>query len=177
LQCAIGIRIESIEVITMNIQLDNDLLAVRDRLGWSGGAAPGQCCAVVGYDGSSSSAAAVAYAGGWAQRNLGTVVIVYVDAANGLVMAQCACAMTGVIPPEIPQRDLSADVEEAMAHVSTRWAYLNVRGDVADQLERVAGALAADVIVVGRSRHPRLRIASSVARRLLSTSRHIIVVV
>ncbi|HJQ03565.1 MAG TPA: universal stress protein [Jatrophihabitans sp.] len=162
----------------MSAELDDDLLAVRARLGWSSGAVPGQCCAVVGYDGSSSSAAALAYAGGWAQRNLGAVVIVHVDAAAaGMMMAQGACAMTGVVPLEIPQRDMSTDVEEAMTYVSTRWAYLNVSGDVADQLERIAGALAADVIVVGRSRRPRLRIASSVARRLLGTSRHIIIVV
>jgi nucleotide-binding universal stress UspA family protein len=64
-----------------------------------------------------------------------------------------------------------------MADSSTRWAYLNVRGDVADELERVATALGADVIVVGKSRRPRLRLASSVPRRLLSTTRHIVVVV
>ena len=161
----------------MSIQLDDDLLAVRARLGWNSGRAPGQCCAVAGYDGSSPSAAALAYAGGWAHRNLGAVVVVHVDAPTGLMMAQCAYALTGVVLPEVPQRDLSTDVEEAMAHVSTRWAYLNACGDVADELERVAGGLAADVIVVGRSRNPRRRIASSVARRLLSTSRHIIVVV
>jgi nucleotide-binding universal stress UspA family protein len=82
-----------------------------------------------------------------------------------------------VVAPEIAPRDLSADVAEAMADSSTRWAYLNVRGDVADELERVATALGADVIVVGKSRRPRLRLTSSVPRRLLSTTRHIVVVV
>lgn len=52
------------EVIVMSAQLDDDLLAVRARLGWSSDAAPGQCCAVAGYDSSSSSAAALAYASG-----------------------------------------------------------------------------------------------------------------
>lgn len=160
----------------MSAQVDDELLGVRARLGWSTDT-PDRCCAVTGYDGSSSSAAALAYASGWAKRNLGAVVVVHVDAAAGMMMAEYACAMTGMVAPEIPSRDMSADVEEAMAHSSTRWAYLNVRGDVADQLERVAKALAADVIVVGKSRHLRLRIASSVARRLLGTTRHIVVVV
>ena len=35
----------------------------------------------------------------------------------------------------------------------------------------------ADVIVVGKSRRPRLRLTPSVARRLLCTTRHIVVVV
>lgn len=161
----------------MSVQFDDDLLAVRARLGWSSDAAPGQCCAVAGYDGSPSSVAALAYATGWAQRNLGAVVIVHVDAAAGMTMAECACAVAGMVAPEIPQLHMPADVEEEMAHSLTRWAYLTVSGDVADQLERVAKALAADVIVVGKSRHPRLRITSSVARRLLSTTRHIVVVV
>lgn len=161
----------------MSIELDDDLLAVRARIGWNGGAAPGQCCAVAGYDGSLSSAAALAYASGWARRNLGVVVVVHVDAAAGVVMAESACGMTGLVVPEIAPRDMSADVAEAMADSSSRWAYVNVRGDVADQLERVAAALGADVIVVGKSRRPRLRLTSSVARRLLSTTRHIVVVV
>jgi hypothetical protein len=85
--------------------------------------------------------------------------------------------MAGVVTPDIPARDLSVDVDEAMEHISACWAYLNVRGDVADQLERVARALEADVIVVGKSARPRLRIAHSVGRRLLAATRHIIVVV
>lgn len=81
------------------------------RLGSHSGEAPDQRCAVVGYDGSGSSAAALAYAGGWAERNRAAVVIVHVD------------------------------------------------GDVADQLERVATAVRADVIVVGRSAQPTIATA------------------
>lgn len=160
----------------MSAQVDDELAGVRAQLGWSTDT-PGRRCAVTGYDGSSSSAAALAYASGWAERNLGAVVVVHVDAGAELTMAECACAMSGVVVPDLPPNDLSSDVKDAMAPVSARWAYVSVRGDVAVQLERVAVALGADLIVVGRSRRARLRIASSVSRRLLGSTRHIIVVV
>jgi nucleotide-binding universal stress UspA family protein len=138
---------------------------------------PDRRWAVAGFDGTASSAAALAYARGWAERNHGAVVVVHVDAAAGATLAGCACAMAGVVVPDLPPRDMSADLDEAMADVSAGWAYMNVRGDVADQLERVARALEADVIVVGKSTRPRMRITHSVGRRLLATRRHIIVIV
>jgi len=163
----------------MSVQLDEEVRAARARLGWGNDALPGQCCAVAGYDGTSPSVAALAYATGWAQRNRGAVVVVHVDPVipQGLIMAECAGAMTGAVVPELPPFDMSHDVRTAMADTSTRWTYMNACGDVADQLERVARALAADVIVIGKSRHARLRIAPSVARRLLVTTRHVVVVV
>ena len=156
---------------------NDDVLAVRNRLGWRSGGAPDQRCVVVGYDGTAPSAAALAYASGWAERNQGAVVIVHVDAAAGTMLAQCACAMVGVVAPDIPAPDMSADVGEAMACVSAQWAYVDARGDVADQLERFAAALEADLIVVGKSARSRTRMARSVGRRLLGTTGHIIVVV
>jgi nucleotide-binding universal stress UspA family protein len=157
--------------------LNHDLAVVRARLRLHSGMGADQRCAVAGFDGTASSAAALAYARGWAERNHGAVVVVHVDATAGATLAGCACAMAGVVVPDLPPRDMSADVDEAMADLSAGWAYLNVRGDVADQLERIARALEADVIVVGRSARPRRRIAPSVNRRLLATTRHIIVIV
>jgi len=157
--------------------VNDDLSEVRRHLGWHEGVAPNQRCAVIGHDGTVSSAAALAYARGWAVRSLGAMVIVHVDPVAGSAMAVCACAMTGVVAPEFLPPDMSADVQKAMASASAPWAFLNVRGDVADQLEWVARLLEADVIVVGKSARSRLRIAPSVGRRLLSRTRHIIVVV
>jgi nucleotide-binding universal stress UspA family protein len=157
--------------------LSDDVAAARARLGWNGGASADRRCAVVGFDGTASSAAALAYAGGWAERNHGAVVLVQVDPVPGATLAESACAIGGVLPPDIPRRDMSAEVDEAMAYTSAPWSYLNVCGDVADQLERIARALEADVIVVGRSARPRMRITHSVARRLLGTTRHVVVVV
>ncbi|MGH8859651.1 MAG: hypothetical protein ACRDVG_00190 [Jatrophihabitantaceae bacterium] len=157
--------------------LNDDLAAVRSRLRWHSDEAPGQRCAVVGYAGTVSSGAALAYASGWAERTMGAVVIVHVDAAAGMTFAECASATAGLVAPVIPPGDMSRAVVEAMAHVSARWAYLSARGDVAAQLERVAVALKADVVVVGRSSRPRFRIAPSVGRRLLKSSRHVTVVV
>jgi hypothetical protein len=157
--------------------MSDELTAVRARLGWRPGGSPDQRCAVAGYDGSSASGAALAYASGWAERTLGAVVIVHVDPLAGTTMAECTCAMAGVLAPDIPSRDMSSDLDEAMQQVSACWAYLNVRGDVADELERVADALGADLIVVGKSRRTRLRVTSSVGRRLLGSTHHILVVV
>lgn len=157
--------------------LNDDLAAVRSRLCWHSDEAPGQRCAVVGYDGTASSAAALAYASGLAERTMGAVVIVQVDPAAGAAYAECASAMAGLIAPVMPPREMPPAVAAAMMYVSARWVYLSARGDVAGQLERVSVALEADVIVVGRSARPRMRIAQSVGRRLLRTSRHVIVVV
>jgi nucleotide-binding universal stress UspA family protein len=164
-------------VILMADLLDGDIATLRSQLRWRRDAGRDQRCAVAGFDGSTASAAALAYASGWAERNLGAVVVVHVDAAAGAAFAEGACAMAWIIAPEMPARDMSADVDEVMTYTSVPWAYVNVRGGVADGLERVAGALEADAIVVGRSTRRRLRIAPSVTRRLLATSRHVIVVV
>lgn len=157
--------------------LNDDLAAVRARLRLHSSMGTDQRCAVAGFDGTASSAAALAYARGWAERNHGAVVVVHVDAAAGATLAECACAMAGVVVPDMPPCDIPAGIDEAMADVSAGWAYMNVRGDVAGQLERIARALKADVIVVGKSSRPRLRITHSVGRRLLATTRHIVVVV
>ena len=157
--------------------LNDDLAAVRARLQLHSGMGPDHRCAVAGFDGTASSAAALAYARGWAERNHGAVVVVHVDATVGATLADCACAMAGVVVPGLPPRDMSADIDEAMADTAAGWAYINVRGDVADQLERIARALEADLIVVGKSARPRMRITHSVGRRLLATTHHIIVIV
>jgi hypothetical protein len=68
------------EVIVMTPLLNDDVVVVRGRLGWCSSGAPGQRCVVVGSDATASSEAALAYAGGWAERNRGAVVIVHVDA-------------------------------------------------------------------------------------------------
>jgi nucleotide-binding universal stress UspA family protein len=164
-------------VTVVTHQLSDEVLRACALLSWHGGATADQRCAVVGFDGSASSGEALAYAGGWAERNQAAVVAVHVDAAAGATLVECDWAIAGYVASDIPPPDFSADVDEAMAYVSAGWAYMSVRGDVADQLEHVARALHADVIVVGRSARPRLRIGHSVARRLLTTSRHVIVVV
>lgn len=51
--------------------LNDDLAAVRARLRLHSSMGPDQRCAVAGFDGTASSAAARAYARGWAERNHG----------------------------------------------------------------------------------------------------------
>jgi nucleotide-binding universal stress UspA family protein len=164
-------------VIVVNRLVSDGVAAARARLRWHRGAGPHQRCAVVGFDRTASSLAAVAYAGGWAERNQGGVVLVHVENVPGATLTESTCAIAGVVPLLVPRRDLSADVDEAMAGISAPWAYVSVCGDVAEQLEVIARAVEADVIVVGRSARARMRIAHPVGRRLLATTRHVIVVV
>jgi hypothetical protein len=157
--------------------VSDNVAATHARLRWHRVARPHHRCAVVGFDGTASSVAAVAYAGGWAERNQGGVVLVHVETVPGASLAESACAAAGVPPLLVPRPDLSIDVDEAMMGIWAPWAYVSVCGDVAEQLEVIARAVEADVIVVGRSARARMRIAHPVGRRLLATTRHVIVVV
>ena len=86
------------------------------QMEWHPNAVTTHRCAVAGFDGSYASRGALAYATGWAKRNLAG-------------------------------------------------------------LEGIADALQADAIVIGRSGHGRCMFRGSVARRLVASSRRIVVVV
>lgn len=71
----------------------------------------------------------------------------------------------------------SGQVRSAMSATSIPRAYLTASGDVAYQLEGVVDALQADAIVIGRSVRRRCLLRGSVVRRLVTSSRRIVVVV
>jgi nucleotide-binding universal stress UspA family protein len=170
------LRIER-EVIVVKKFVMSELAAVGRCVGRRGNGARPMRCAVVGYDGSSASAAALAYAIGWAQRNDGGLVITHVTGLAESALAGTA-ALTGVAVADIGASDYSDEVGAEMTGVQTPWAYLAAHGDIAAQLVRVADSLRADVIVVGRSKRSKFKsMRSSVGNRLLMIAGQIVVVV
>jgi nucleotide-binding universal stress UspA family protein len=147
------------------------------QIEWHPNAATTHRCAVAGFDDSYASRGALAYATGWAKRNLAGLVVVHVDGQFGQRITDAACAIAAMPVLYRPPPDFSAQVSDALSGASTPWAYLTASGDVAYQLEGIADALHADAIVIGHSRRGRYTLRGSVARRLVATSRRIVVVV
>jgi nucleotide-binding universal stress UspA family protein len=72
-------------------------------------------------------------------------------------------------PPEAPE--LSAERVAALDQMLPgRWRYLVRNGEAETELISVAHELKADVIVVGRARHPGRHVLGSVASRLVRHS-------
>ena len=72
--------------------------------------------------------------------------------------------------------DLGRDVAEELRGAGVEGEFTFVKGDVAHELEELAQSCRADVIVVGRSRHPALHLGG-VPRKLLATGRRPVLVV
>jgi len=148
------------------------------QLQWRCGAVDTRHCVIPGFDNSSASHTALAYATGWAKRNDAGLVVVHVENMDGSRSLDTVFAAVGALPAlDCAQPDVSQQVLKAMADAQTPWAYLNADGDVASQLEAVADVLQADAIIVGRSRRGLRRFRSSVCRRLVANSRRIVVIV
>lgn len=148
------------------------------QLEWHCGVVQTKRCVIAGFDNSSASRTALAYASGWAHRNHAGLIVVYVESLEAPRSLEAVLAVTAALPtPSCVPLDLSAFVAEVVAGTQTPWAYLNADGDIARQLEAVADAFQADAIIVGRSRRGRHRLRGSVCRRLVATSRRIVVVV
>lgn len=72
--------------------------------------------------------------------------------------------------------ELGAEVEKELAEAGVQGEFLCRQGDVARELETLAESLRADMIVVGRSRHPALHLGGA-PRRLLAAGRRPVLVV
>ena len=132
---------------------------------------------VVGVDGSDASLRALAYAVGEGRRCAGHVIAAFVHpqvpaaaslslatgAADAVLSATTAAAADAVATIDAgivaARRDFGADIELRHLH-----------GAPADELAHLADTVAADLVVVGASRHPANPVIASVGRRL---SRHI----
>ena len=101
--------------------LIDELVAVRGGLGrCRRGLVNG--CVVVGYDAAASSEAALAYAGGCAERNRGRCCG---DRARGCARGvrrwrSAHARWSALIGPDTPPPDMSADLTEAMTLVCAR---------------------------------------------------------
>ena len=131
---------------------------------------------VVGFDGSETSYRAFAMATGLAGREHGSVHACFVA---HLPATAALGGLVGPAPPlEYPDRidDLAAFVTEELARAGVRGELTRRSGEVAAELERLAAAWAADLLVVGRSTHPHLHLGG-VPRHLLARGRIPVLVV
>jgi nucleotide-binding universal stress UspA family protein len=130
---------------------------------------------VVGVDGSRASWRALAMATGIARRESGAVHACY-------VVHIPAAAELGVFAVPVPPAvdgdgsELRAEVEQELAGAGATGTFSCRRGDIARELEALAEERRADLIVVGRSRHPSLHVGAA-PRRLLAMGRRPVLVV
>jgi nucleotide-binding universal stress UspA family protein len=131
---------------------------------------------VVGFDGSPASWRALFFALGIAQRERAFVHVGFVFH----VPAPAAVAPLTVPVPRLAvdqdggQLERQASAELRVAGVES--AFTCLEGDIALELEGLAERCHADLVVVGRSRHPALRLGG-VPRKLLAMGHRPVLVV
>jgi nucleotide-binding universal stress UspA family protein len=132
---------------------------------------------VVGVDGSDTSWRALAMAIGVARRWEGcTIRILYVSQVP--VSAQLGAIALPISPLAGANEagELKQAVSDELSRYSVAGEFNERSGDVARELETLAEACHADLIVVGRSRHPALHLGG-VPRRVLAMGRRPVLVV
>ena len=116
---------------------------------WRPAAGEGGGCVVVGIDGSLSAMRAVAYAAGLAQRNRSTLVLTHVRRPLTLTICEC------VDPYLEEDLDFSALMLVSDLQLSVQRDYgieakaVVRRGQVVNELSRLANEVHADAVVVG----------------------------
>ncbi len=130
----------------------------------------------MGIDGSTTSWRAFSMAVGIARRydaRVHACFVFHVPASADL--AVFAVPVTAFVDDD-NGGDLGRDVAEELRGAGVEGEFTFVKGDVAHELEELAQSCRADVIVVGRSRHPALHLGG-VPRKLLATGRRPVLVV
>lgn len=131
---------------------------------------------VVGIDGSMTSWRAFAMAVGIARRDKGCVHACFVShtpaPAELAVFAVPVPAFVG----EDGVADLGKEVASELSQAGVDGDFACRKGDVARELEALAAKFQADLIVVGRSRHPALHLGG-VPRKLLAMGRRPVLIV
>lgn len=132
---------------------------------------------VVGIDGSTPSWRALSLALSIAKSYNARVRACSVwHTPASLEMAVFAMPVVPVIEEDPDGGQLGKQVREELALAGVEGDFSCREGDIAQQLEALAESCRADLIVVGRSRHPALHLGG-VPRRLLSMGRWPVVVV
>jgi nucleotide-binding universal stress UspA family protein len=126
---------------------------------------------VVGLDGSDASWDAFSWACGETQRLGGRLVAAlvtpYMAGASGTAAFHgvfvCACPTI----EDVAAEQLRAEAHQSAAGCDLDFSFIHTRGDTASELLRIAQAVQADQIVVGRSSQLRHRLIGAVGRRLM----------
>ena len=131
---------------------------------------------VVGVDGSQTSWRAVSMAAGIARREGGVIHACFVLH----VPATAEMGVFAVPVPTLPGDDdadvLRSEVMRELSQAGVEGGFACRRGDIARELEALAEACQADMVVVGRSRHPNLHLGAA-PRRLLAMGKRPVLVV
>lgn len=115
---------------------------------------------VAGYDFSDASKHALVYAAGLAERTGARLVVISAH--------QPTFATIGFSPPTPDSAEhVTADMREVLGRTPCQCGVLVEYGDPAVVIQRTATAINADVVVVGRTRHPWLHLLGSVPARLM----------
>jgi nucleotide-binding universal stress UspA family protein len=131
---------------------------------------------VIGFDGSPASWRAFFLALGIAQREKAFIHVSFVYH----VLAPATVAPLTIPPPALPagedggalERQATAELQVA----GVEGVFSCLDGDIASELEAQAERCRADLLVVGRSRHPTLRLGG-VPRKLLAMGHRPVLVV
>jgi len=131
---------------------------------------------VVGVDGSTTSWRALSMALGIASRDAARVHVCLVLEPRSTPEIATFHTPFPIVADEYDGADLGNEVRKQMAQSGVEGEFSCRRGSVAPELEALAATYGADVIVVGRSRHPALHLGG-VPRKLLAVgSRPVLVV-
>jgi nucleotide-binding universal stress UspA family protein len=127
---------------------------------------------VVGIDGTESSDHAMYFAIGLAARERARVSACFVS------QSQIVVYPVGVVPVDFEAYATALDTKftDAVKAAGVCGVFYHRHGDAVAELKRLADEQLADVIAVGRSRHPHLHVGS-VPRRLLDISSHAVLIV
>lgn len=132
---------------------------------------------VVGVDGFDAAGRALAVAIDVAVRYHGTVHACFVwpltatEKRAGFSAAPASCDESNG-----DEERLSGTVVKALGDAGAEGDFVQREGEIASELEELASSTEADLIVVGRSRHPALHLGG-VPRHLLAMGRRLVLVV
>ncbi len=137
----------------------------------------GVSCIVVGVDGTPPSLRALAMAVGVASRERGSVHACFVSRTT-VPAVGLAVGVVPVVPGDEEEggSEVGQLVREELDRAGVAGDFTLCSGDVGREIEALADAYHADLVVVGRSRHPALHLGG-VPRRLLGSGRWPVLVV
>ena len=139
---------------------DEGHAVVENRQPLIGRVSIGPSVILAGYDFSDASSHALVYAAGLAERTGGRLFVVSAHQPT----------ITAIeYPPLTPAgaEHVAVKVRELLGRTPGQCGVLVECGDPATVIQRTATAISADVVVVGRPRHPWLHLLGSVPARLM----------